>query len=610
MKELFLYNPIVDKYPKGAVAMGSTIKYVVKVAAILNIESINFVYTQDATNTTLQVPMTMSRCKGGYCEYVAQVKFDTVGHYWYHFVVKTSTEQFVLEKTMSFDAQKSYILRNQYMQLIYQKQTSTNTNYQQGVMYHIFVDRFNKSGTVKPKLDAVIREDWGGEVNAHINDPKITNNEFFGGNLKGIIKKLDYLKTLNVTTLYLSPIFESRSNHKYDTADYSKIDSMFGTKKDLQTLIDTAKQKGIGIILDGVFNHTGSDSLYFNKLGTYNTVGAYQSKDSPYYDWYRFSEYPNKYDCWWGVSILPQLNENNESFIEYMTGKNGIVPNYMKMGLLGFRLDVADELSQKFLDELCKSIKQVKQDSIIIGEVWEDASNKIAYSERRQYFFGNELDSVMNYPLKNAIIDYIKNGHTDNLLSCVYMLKDHYPTNVQNSLMNILGTHDTARILTVLGLDKVENASCYRKPNIYLTKKQQNRAVELLKQASLLQYTLMGVPCVYYGDEVGLQGIGDPYNRACYPWGKENTELLAWYQTLGKLRQNPVFVDGETNVLYSENGVFVFERVKGDSRVVVAINKAEQPFEICLKQLHTNYLTNTQTSHYMLHKDQYVILVK
>ncbi len=617
MENYFIYNPIQNKYPHGAVKIGQSIRYTVKVAGIVDVKDIYFVYTQDATNNQTTLTMQRSTYKDGYFDYYVDVDFSEIGHYWYHFRVVTPQEEFFLEKTPTFTAQKSYILHSQYMQLIYEKPATCNRDYQSGVMYHIFVDRFCSVGKVTPKLcpehphlSANLRKDWGGEVDAYIDDEKINNNEFFGGNLQGIISKLDYLKSLNVTTLYLSPIFESRSNHKYDTADYSKIDSMFGTMQDFQELINKAKEKGIGIILDGVFNHTGSDSIYFNRLGTYDTIGAYQSKDSPYYNWYKFTDHPDKYECWWGISILPHLNDADPGFIEYMTGRNGILINYMRMGLVGFRLDVVDELSSTFLDQLCRSIRRVKKGGLIIGEVWEDASNKIAYGERRKYFLGNQLDSVMNYPLKNSIIDYVKTGNVESLLACVYMLKDHYPTSVQNNLMNILGTHDTARILTVLGLDQTDNSSGYRKNNIYLTKPQLEKAINLLKQASLLQYTLMGVPCIYYGDEAGVQGIGDPYNRSCYPWGKENPTLIDWYSTLGILRQNPVFIDGETNILHADNGVFVYERRKGEKRIVIAINKSSEPFELKLNEPHNDYLNVKRLSEVVVNSDDMVILVK
>ena len=610
VNKYYLFNPIFNKSTKGAVKQNVNVTYQVKIANIILLDKIYFVYTQDSTNKTTKLLMTKVDIKDGYSIYEITVKYQKVGHYWYHFEINEGQKTYFLQKTPTFDAEPVYILHNQYMQLVYKNDSKTTKEFQGGVMYHIFVDRFNKYGKVTAKPNTVLRKDWGGEVNSYIGQSDIPNNEFFGGNLKGIIHKLDYLKSLNVNTIYLSPIFESPSNHKYDTADYSKIDSMFGNMQDLQDLISQAKQKNINIILDGVFNHTGSDSVYFNKLSTYDSLGAYQSKSSKYFNWYNFSEWPNKYDCWWGVKILPQINENNPEFIKFMTYKDGIVPKYMRMGLLGFRLDVVDELSQKFLDALCKCIRKVKKDAIIIGEVWEDASNKIAYSERRQYFLGDELDSVMNYPLKNAIIDYVKTGRVQTLLSTINMLKDHYPKNVQNNLMNILGTHDTARILTVLGLNNVDNNSGYGKQNRYLTDIEYNNAVKLLKQASLLQYTLMGVPCIYYGDEAGLQGIGDPFNRACFPWGKEDKQLLTWYTSLGKLRENNVFKDGETNILYCDGGVICFERAKKENRIIVAINKNEEAFEINLTSLYRDYFTNKLVDKIQIDKDQFVVLIK
>ena len=280
---------------------------------------------------------------------------------------------------------------------------------------------------------------------------KVLNNDFFGGNIRGILEKLDYLQSLHVTVLYLNPIFRSFSNHRYDTGNFMEIDPTFGTEEEFARLVEECRKRGIRIMLDGVFNHTGDDSLYFNKYGRYPGVGAYQSKDSKYYAWYNFIHYPEKYSAWWGIDNLPAVNEECPSYADYITGENGVIRYWLKYSLGGFRLDVADELPDEFIEKIRQAVKAADPEAVVLGEVWEDASNKIAYSKRRKYFWGKELDSVMNYPLKDAIIQFILSGDTSLFRQTVAMLRDNYPKSVLDSLMNILGTHDTARILTALG---------------------------------------------------------------------------------------------------------------------------------------------------------------
>ncbi len=400
-----------------------------------------------------------------------------------------------------------------------------------GVMYQIFPDRFHKNGSMSDIKGRICRKDWGGEPEFRPNaQGKVLNNDFFGGNFKGITQKLPYLKNLGVTVIYLNPIFEAGSNHRYDTSDYMHIDPYLGTEEEFSELVQTAKSLGVRLVLDGVFNHTGDNSVYFNKYGNYPNLGAYQTPESPYYSWYSFQKYPDFYSSWWGIDTLPEVNENSESYQKFIFGKGGVLKKWLGFGIGGYRLDVADELPDFFLKKLRKSVKDENPDAIIIGEVWEDASNKIAYSKRREYLQGYELDSVMNYPLKEAIINYMQTGNSCNLLNTVRALINHYPKQTLDCLMNILGTHDTARILTVLGGIHCNNKEEMAKPSAYLGKKAKGNAIERLKMAAVLQYTLPGVPCVYYGDENGMEGHIDPFCRRCFDCDNTNENLLAFYQ--------------------------------------------------------------------------------
>lgn len=449
----------------------------------------------------------------------------------------------------------------EFLQLVYDGTFRPLNN--AGVIYQIFPDRFFGG-----KLD----ESWFA-VPPHLPDENGRyNTHFYGGTLKGITEKLDYLKSLFVTHVYINPIFSSPSSHRYDTADYEKIDPRLGTEADLTTLVSEAKKRGIGIILDGVFSHTGDDSKYFDRYGTYGN-GACDEKGSPYFEWYDFARYPDEYRCWWGIKSLPEVNELCPSYLEYMLGKGGIVEKWESFGIAGWRLDVADELPDGFLERLRATSRLT-----LIGEVWENAARKIAYGHRRKYFLGKMLDGVTNYPIKDAVIDFVLRHDNSALVRTVRRLLSDYPSEVFNSLMNVLDTHDTVRILTALSdgelpADKAERANVMHG----------DEAIGRLEIASLIQFFLPGVPCVFYGDEAGLSGCEDPFCRRAYPWGRENERLLRHYRTLGKLRRDyaPFFAGGAEE--RSPNGsVFVLDRFDGKDVLTLTVDLTNGLSTVCL----------------------------
>ena len=334
------------------------------------------------------------------------------------------------------------------------------------------------------------------------------------------MEKLPYLKELGVTCLYFTPVFESHSNHRYDTADYSKIDPLLGSEEDLTQLCAAARKLGIRVILDGVFSHTGSDSVYFNREGRYPTQGAYNSQQSPYYPWYTFRQWPNSYDCWWNFDTLPNVNETNDSYNEYINGPQGIVRKWLKAGASGWRLDVADELPDLFLDRLHDAVKAEQPDALILGEVWEDASNKSAYGVRRRYLLGRQLDTVMNYPFRDAILGFLLGEDPARFAEAVETIVENYPPQCLNLLMNHIGTHDTERALTVLGGEPAGARGREWQAAQKLTPAQRETGVKRLKLASLIQYLLPGVPCLYYGDEAGMEGYRDPLQPGLLPLGQ------------------------------------------------------------------------------------------
>ncbi|MBE6618720.1 MAG: glycoside hydrolase family 13 protein [Ruminococcaceae bacterium] len=470
---------------------------------------------------------------------------------------------------------------------VYEKDFKTPDWIKGGVMYHIFVDRFAKGGSVSVRSDAIMNEDWENYMPQYAQFPggEVANNMFFGGTLDGVTLKLDYLASLGVSCIYLSPIFEAYSNHKYDTGDYEKVDEMFGGNEALENLISAAKKRGIRIILDGVFNHTGDDSKYFNRRVRYKDLGAYNSPDSPYFKWFDFENYPDKYRCWWDIKILPAVNSKNPEYNAYINGKDGIVQKYLKKGTSGWRLDVADELYEPFLQDLRAAAKNADPDAIVIGEVWEDASIKIAYTSRRKYFRGKELDSVMNYPLRTGIIDFIRTGDSKNLFSASAGLYARYPKEVSDALMNFLGTHDTERILTVLGVG-VPSLSMEEKAHFKMSEGERKRARSLLKLAYTILSFMPGIPCIFYGDEAGIEGLGDPFNRVTYPWGREDNELVNFYRELGILRRSQsVLANGYLKVFEdTPYGVFAFERFSKDGRISVVVNRSDKPYEVKTKK--------------------------
>jgi len=467
-----------------------------------------------------------------------------------------------------------------FLMLVYRKEMKTPDWLKGRTMYQIFVDRFAKGeGKVGTRDDVIINKDWEHGIPQYAEKPgqDLKNNMFFGGNLWGVTEKLDYLKSIGVGVIYLNPIFTAYSNHKYDTGNYFEIDAMFGGQVAFDELIAKANELDIKIILDGVFNHTGDNSIYFDHYGEYGNHGAYGDKDSPYRRWFTFKGSNEEYDCWWGIKIMPRLNHKCKACRSFFTGKDGVGAHYIKQGVAGWRLDVADELCDEFLNEFCASVKsQSNGEAVIIGEVWENAAEKISYGKRRSYLRGKQLDSVMNYPLRTGILDFVLKCEAEQLGDVLKSLYSCYPKAVSDSLMNILGTHDTERVLTVFGKGSAD--VCWENGSVLATKhldeKTLKRAIKALMLASSLQYTVYGVPSLYYGDEAGVEGYHDPFCRLPYPWGHENEELLEHYKKLGAIRaeNRELFATGEFKLLEASDGVVSYLRYNQSDEICVIAN--------------------------------------
>lgn len=516
---------------------------------------------------------------------------------WYYFMIEDEEGIYFYgnnEKKLGGIGKLYQINAIPYQITVYNEMLKTPQWFKEAIIYQIFPDRFYNGNENKevsnPKKNSFIYANWGDKP-LYIKDEngRIVRWEFFGGNLLGIIKKLDYLKDLGINTIYLNPIFEARSNHRYDTADYKKIEPMLGDNNVFEDLCKLAKEKGINIILDGVFNHTGCDSIYFNRENTYEELGAYQSKESKYYSWFNFKKHPDEYESWWGVDDLPNVNEDNEDYKNFIIHDNdSVIKKWIKLGAKGWRLDVVDELPEKFVKAIWSEMKALDDETVLIGEVWEDASNKMSYGKTRKYAMGGELDSVMNYPFRSAIIDFIV-GKIDaqGFKLQLMTLKENYPTEFFYSAMNLIGSHDRARVMTLLGeAPTSKNMSTIEKTKFELSDDKRCLAIDRMKLAVAMQMTLPGVPSIYYGDEVGMEGYEDPWNRGAFPWMGGNKELLAWHKKMIELRkENSVFISGTWNTLYDEDDVIVYAREIKDNKDVFGISKKNQ---LAIVALNTN----------------------
>ena len=445
------------------------------------------------------------------------------------------------------------------------------------IIYQVFPDRFCKAGDcdLTEKLEPyTVHKDWNEEVVWRPTEKgEVLNNDFFGGNFRGISEKMDYIASLGTTILYLNPISKAYSNHRYDTADYKIPDPMLGTEADFKAMCEAAHKRDIKVVLDGVFSHTGSQSTYFES--------ACKSKNSPYYSWYQFKEYPDEYESWWGFKTLPTVNKLDPAFMDYIFGaEDSVLAHWLNLGADGFRLDVADELPNEFIGALKKRLRQLRPDALLIGEVWEDASNKIAYGIRRKYFTEGVLDSCMNYPFRTGILHFLGGKDDGSALGEMVMsIAENYPAQVLACNMNLLGSHDTPRILTALVDDGDHSREVAAEKK--LSAEEMKIAKDKLFTASFLQFTLPGTPSIYYGDEAGMEGHKDPFNRRPFPWGKEDPILLGLYRSLGNLRkEQPALRLGDIRFFQSGGGKLGFSRSYEGKVVKIYVNQSSGNWDI------------------------------
>ncbi len=587
MRILFDSKDTQFKDPFGTLRPGQECTLRIHIPATVQAQKVECVFLQEDHSPAFTVNMTYQFKKGAYDWFSGKFSFQTPGLYFYGFNIQGKQSAFDLYKQGNGTNMEAGDL---WQVTCIPADFHTPVWSQGATMYQVFPDRFHKSG--KCDLSGKLRpytlhENWDEEVHwKPTPEGLVLNNDFYGGNFKGIQEKLPYIASFGTTILYLNPISKSFSSHRYDTGDYKTPDPMLGTMADLTALGDAAHALGIRVVLDGVYSHTGSDSLYFDKYKHFGSNGAYNSQKSPYYNWYTFHSWPNSYAAWWEFDTLPTVKKMEPGFVEYIiTGENSVLSHWLKAGADGFRLDVADELPNEFVDLLKKQVRKLKPDGLVIGEVWEDASNKIAYGIRRRYFADGSLDSVMNYPFRTAIINFLRERDDGRGLADVVMtIAENYPPEVVLSNMNLLGTHDTPRILTALVDDFEGGREALSKRR--LSPHQYQVALDRLRMAAFLQYMLPGTPSLYYGDEAAMEGGKDPFNRRPYPWGREDQSLIEHFRSLGRIRkEQEVLRLGDIQFFQAGDQKLGFTRTYHGKTLRIYINRSHDNWDVPVGRL-------------------------
>ena len=591
MRILFDSKQLIYKDPFGTLVPDQTCTLNIHIPSSVQATAVTCIVTHEDGSEAFSFPLTYKIKKGAYEIFQGKFSFSQTGLYFYYFQISKRNGSFRLYKA----GDQTNMEAGDLWQVSCVPADFTTPDWAKGAtIYQLFPDRFHKAGKcdLTGKLEPyTVHKDWYEEVHWQpTEDGEVLNNDFFGGNFQGITEKMDYIASLGITILYLNPISKSFSSHRYDTGDYKTPDPMLGTEADFSALCDAAHKHGIRVILDGVYSHTGSDSLYFDKKGTFGGKGAYADPNSPYRSWYTFHNYPDSYDSWWGFDTLPTVKKMDPAFVEYIiTGEDSVVAHWLKLGADGFRLDVADELPSEFLQLIKQRIRQLKPDALLMGEVWEDASNKMAYGVRRRYFVDGVLDSCMNYPFRTAILNFLRerdDGHA--LRDTVMTIAENYPPQVLLCNMNLLGTHDTPRLLTALVDDF--DGSREEKAKRHLSRGQLQISRQRLLMASFLQYTLPGSPSLYYADETGMEGYKDPFNRRTYPWGREDRELLEHFRQLGKLRQicEPLRL-GDLEFFQAGDQKIGFSRSLNGKKLRIYVNRSSDEWEVPAGRLLYGY---------------------
>ncbi|MFT3894824.1 MAG: alpha-amylase family glycosyl hydrolase [Anaerolineales bacterium] len=570
------------------------------------------------------------------CDYwETAVHQDTPNNLWYRFIVTDGTDvDFYADNTTALDGGLGTVTEdaadNSYALMFYDPSFTAPAWAKNASIYQIFPDRFRdgrsdnnaKTGDVRYD-DPVLKLNWGtlpegfcrnyadGSTNCpwrfDTTPPDYSptkesprGRDYFGGDLRGVDQYLDYLQLMGVNTLYFNPLFDAGSNHSYDTQDYYKIDPYFGTQKDWENLVKHATDRGMKIVLDGVFNHMSSDSPIFDRYHHYPQVGACESVSSPYRSWFSFHDVPAgtgtcvssagvengaNYDGWFGFDSIPVINKSLPAVQEYfLTAPNSVSKYWLRNGAGGWRLDVMGDASfpNGYWESFRTQVKDTKSDALIISETWQKDSTLL------RMLRGDRADTTMNYRLRDAVVGLLapqsfdSKGFGDSgriilpseFAARMESQREDYPDAAYYSLMNLLDSHDTERLLWTLTPGEETTASKeLNATNLAEGKKRQ-------KLASLIQFTVPGAPTVFYGDEVGINGDDDPDDRRTYPWldkgGKPDGSLLLHYSALNLLRKSqPVLVNGDFKMLVADDAaqVIAYGRKTQQQAAIVIVNR-------------------------------------
>ena len=582
--------------PQGAVACGTQ----VRIEADCGEANANVklrLYTQDGKESFLDMPVQNGRAQ------TTATMPDHPGLVWYYFVIATQDGQTHYYGADSGEGALYPHEPRAYQITVFDGAFSTPAQWREGIVYQIFPDRFRRSSWedfytraqyhIEKGRFIRIHDRWSEEV-CYAPSPGQDDYEpddFFGGDINGIREKLPYLRDLGVTAIYLNPIFESASNHRYNTADYNRVDPIFGNEDEFRALCSEAGAMGMRIMLDGVFSHTGADSRYFDKFSRYEDDGAYEDENSPYRKWYTFHGDHDYYDSWWGFPSLPNVDELEPSYTDFIAGDNGVLRHWANDGAADWRLDVADELPDEFIRILRKRVKQNDPNGVLLGEVWEDCSNKYGSAGRRGYVDGDELDSAMNYPFTEAVISFLTcKSDAYALNHALQMLCEHYPKPFYEACLNLLSSHDIVRAATALSGAPDRSSLSRRRQAAYRPKEADaKKGAARLILATAIQMTLPGVPCVYYGDEAGMTGMADPFNRKTYPWGDENPETMRAFAALMHARRDTeALKKGMCRMGALSPEVFAVLRYLPDGGTVAAlvVNRSDREQNVSLRPEH------------------------
>lgn len=589
------------KFPTGPLPKNKILTLRIKLDKKLNPSDVQFVLYEYCASWNLHTfPMEYEASDNSNIYFKVEISNLDVNIYRYYFSFVTYGKRKFLK--ICEDSWEAYISDNPVTrdwQLTVYEPMNTHPNMKNGIMYQIFPDRFCKSGEITNLPPDRIYRNWG-ELPYYTNDT--IGKDFFDGDLKGIIKKLDYLKKLHISILYLNPIWESQSNHRYNTGSYEIVDPVLGNMDILKELVKKAHANGMIVILDAVLNHTGSDSIYFNKYNRYPTEGAYNSNNSLFYNWFYFhNNNKDNYDSWWGFETLPKVNQNNPDFIEYIFGIGGVIDKWYDTGIDGLRLDVADELENSTLVKIYEASARNRDSIVIIGEVWDNASNKCNYGHRMNYFLGHELTSVMNYPVKDSLLAYVRYGghwayNLKKVLLSIFI--EDYPTEIAHSLMNFLSSHDTVRAITKLAGKEVDNHDrSWQVANDNLTRDEYILGRKRLMLSFLLLYLFPGVPSIFYGDEIGIAGQKDPFCRKCFAWNHIDKKLLHFMRGLGKFRSSisDFLSTASFDVCEIDDSKCIYSRYSNDKILFVFANRSDSEILIDIPKYVFNFNLNSNS---------------